>query len=67
MKIRQLSKIVEVNANQRVRINDGRTYRKFETDCGWEMDIDRDEHERVLNLTVDGVSFNNDWLIVWAH
>lgn len=67
MKVRQLKNVMCVEETQRVRIIDAIAKKKVETVAGWELDEDRETHERFMNLTVCGVSFNADWLIVWAN
>ena len=74
MTIRQLQKVFDLNDNQRVRINDGRTVRTIESDYGWVLEPDYDydgynyeEIERIMKLKVEGVKFEKNWLVIWAY
>ena len=73
MTIKQLQKVVCVADNQRVKINDCRTWKTIETVTGWAMEPDYEyegfnyeEVERILNLKVVSVMFSQDWLYIWA-
>lgn len=74
MKIKQLQKVVELNNEQFVRIQDTRNNRTIESSSGWALEPDYDypgfnyeEIQRILNLTVDSVTFGKYSLVIWAH
>lgn len=66
MKIKQLVKVCEIKIGQFITINDGRNYRRYDSEEGWDFgeDVDR---EQLFGMTVDGFDFSGERLTIWAH
>lgn len=74
MTIKQLQKVMDLNDDQYVRINDQRNHRMIESSEGWCFDIDYDydgynyeEVERILALRVSSCKFTKYSLVIWAY